>query len=105
MGVRGPLVICRCRQWRVGSAVLWDLILVITLSGSSVSAQTAQIDPLAEVNGETITVKDLEDALGAKLAKLEEQIYLLKRLELDGLISQKLLAQEAATRKFRSRRC
>jgi protein-disulfide isomerase len=53
---------------------------------------------LAEVNGEAITATDVERALGAKLSKLEEQIYNLKRQELDSLIAQRLLAQEAARR-------
>jgi protein-disulfide isomerase len=53
---------------------------------------------LAEVNGEAITATEVERALGAKLSKLEEQIYTLKRDELEGLIAQRLLAQEAAKR-------
>lgn len=61
-------------------------------------AQNAKAEPVAEVNGEAITAKDLESAIGAKLAKLQEQIYNLKRQELDNLIAQKLLAQEAAKR-------
>ncbi len=48
-----------------------------------------------QVNGETITAKDVEKSLGAKLQKLEEQIYTLKRAEVDALIAQHLLAQEA----------
>jgi protein-disulfide isomerase len=58
----------------------------------------AATDPLAEVNGEVITAKDLEGALGARLAQLEEQMYDLKRRELEGLIAERLLAQEAAKR-------
>jgi protein-disulfide isomerase len=50
------------------------------------------------VNGEAITAQELERALGARLATLEEQIHGLKRQELDGLIAQRLLAQEAAKR-------
>jgi protein-disulfide isomerase len=55
---------------------------------------------LAEVNGEAITTEELNRALGAKLAKLEEQIYDLKRRELDSLIEQRLFIQEAAKRKI-----
>lgn len=61
-------------------------------------AQTTPADPLAEVNGEKITEKDLQTKAGAKLSSLEEQIYALKRAELDALIAQHLLAQEAAKR-------
>jgi protein-disulfide isomerase len=53
---------------------------------------------LAEVNGETVTAEDLDHALGVKLTKLQEQLYALKRSELDAQIAQRLLAQEAAKR-------
>jgi protein-disulfide isomerase len=73
-------------------------MLSSALSVSSVYAQSTREEPLAEVNGEAITAKDLEDSLGARLAKLQEQIYELKRQELDGLIAQKLLGQETVKR-------
>lgn len=77
--------------------LLYGLILGLTLTGLSFAAEPGA-EPLAEVNGETITVKDLEGALGARLSKLEEQIYDLKRQELDSLIARRLFAQEAAKR-------
>ena len=40
----------------------------------SVRAETPATEPLAEVNGETITRKDLERAVGARLSQLEEPI-------------------------------
>jgi protein-disulfide isomerase len=78
--------------------ILSGLVLVLVLDLPLARAQTTTTDPLAEVNGEAITTKDLERALGAKLSKLEEQIYNLKRQELEALIAQRLLAQEAAKR-------
>lgn len=73
--------------------------LIIALSGARPAcAQTSSTDPLAEVNGDKITEKDLQTKAGAKLSSLEEQIYALKRAELDALIAQHLLAQEAAKR-------
>jgi protein-disulfide isomerase len=59
-------------------------------------AQVAEL--LAEVNGEPITTTEIERSLGTKLSKLEEQIYSLKRQELEAHIAQRLLAQEAAKR-------
>jgi protein-disulfide isomerase len=53
---------------------------------------------LAEVNGQAVTAEDLDHALGVKLTELQEQIYSLKRAELDAQIAQRLLAQEAAKR-------
>jgi hypothetical protein len=61
-------------------------------------AQTPATEPLAEVNGDRITGKEVERALGVRLSKLEEQIYQLKRQALDALIARRLLAQEAAKR-------
>jgi protein-disulfide isomerase len=82
---------------RGAGPLLYGLILGLTLTGLSFAAEPGA-EPLAEVNGETITVKDLEGALGARLSKLEEQIYDLKRQELDSLIARRLFAQEAAKR-------
>ncbi len=102
---RNPMEICelplfsRRRLWRVRAAFC-GLILALTLNGSSFGADSSKTEPLAEVNGETITAKDLERSLGARLSQLEEQIYNLKRQELDSLIAQKLFAQEAAKRKI-----
>jgi protein-disulfide isomerase len=53
---------------------------------------------LAEVNGEAIEPEELERAVAGKLAQLQEQIYQLKRYELDALIAQRLLAMEANKR-------
>jgi protein-disulfide isomerase len=71
---------------------------MLILGGSPSSAETAANEPLAEVNGEIITVENLDRALGAKLAQIQEQIYQLKRDELDELITQRLFMQEAAKR-------
>jgi protein-disulfide isomerase len=94
-----PSLFSRVRPWRVRAA-LCGLIFASTLNGSSFGAESGKNEPLAEVNGEVITAKDVEGALGARLSKLEEQIYDLKRQELDSLIAQKLFAQAAAKRKI-----
>lgn len=80
--------------------LLYGLILGLTLAGLSFAADPPGAEPLADVNGEAITAKDLERSLGARLSQLEEQIYNLRRQELDSLIAQKLFAQEAAKRKI-----
>jgi protein-disulfide isomerase len=63
-----------------------------------VAADSKTPETLAEVNGEAITSADVERGLGTKLSTLEEQLYTLKRDELESLIAQRLLAQEAARR-------
>jgi protein-disulfide isomerase len=85
------------RRGAAGPALL-GLILAVTLGMPAVRAETTATEPLAEVNGEAITAKDLERALGARLVTLEEQTDNLKRQGLEALIGQRLLAQEAAKR-------
>jgi protein-disulfide isomerase len=87
------------RRYRLDFS-LYGLILSVAITLPLLAAETPAIDPIAEVNGEAITTQDVESALGAKLAKLEEEIYDLKRDKLDSLIIQKLFAQEAAKRKI-----
>lgn len=53
---------------------------------------------LAEVNGEVITAAELDRALGPSLAKLQEQIYALKKEKLESLIEERLLKSEAEKR-------
>jgi protein-disulfide isomerase len=99
MQIHESVLLLILRPWQA-KAALRGLIFALTLNGSSFGADSGKTEPLAEINGETITAKDLEDALGSRLAKLEEQIYDLKRRELDSLIARRLLAQEAARRKI-----
>jgi protein-disulfide isomerase len=98
----------RIRTSRQGWALaaLWGLIVAVAPGVPAARAQapaaapapTPASDTLAEVNGEAITSAEVERRLGAKLSQLEEQIYTLKRNEVEALIAQRLLAQEAAKR-------
>jgi protein-disulfide isomerase len=54
--------------------------------------------PLALINGEPITIDEVEKPLGPQISKLQEQIYALKRQRLEGIIQTRLLASEAARR-------
>src|SRR2546425_7014441 len=85
------------RRFRVISGV-WMFVIVVGI-GLPVSAQTATTsEPLAVVNGEAITVEEVENALGAPLRRLERQIYDMKRQKLEALIGERVLAREAAKR-------
>ena len=53
---------------------------------------------VAQVDGEAITAEQLDKALGPSLDKLEQQIYEMRRQQLDELIAQKLVTKEAARR-------
>jgi protein-disulfide isomerase len=100
------------RRYSVVQQVIWFSVrfihgmfisVVAVMSTATIgTAQTVTAAPvserLAEVNGETITAKDVETNIAAKLSQLNEQIYNLQRQELESLIAQRLLAQEAAKR-------
>lgn len=55
--------------------------------------------PFAEVDGVGISQEEVEAPIPSQIGKLEEQIYNRKRQRLEGLISDRLLAKEAAKRK------
>ncbi len=54
--------------------------------------------PVAEVNGKTVTMADLETMLAPQLAKIEQQRQQLLEQGLDRLVEQKLMETEAAAR-------
>ncbi len=54
--------------------------------------------PVAEVNGKTVTMADLETMLAPQLQKLEQQRQQLLEQGLDRLVEQKLMETEAAAR-------
>jgi len=78
--------------------LLSALVLLIAVSLPDAAGPAAKSEPLAEVDGATITADEVEHALGAQLRRLESQIYEMKRQKLDALIAERLLAREAAKR-------
>ncbi len=88
--------------------ILICLYLLVATTASSIKAQTSaqaskpahppEKSALAEVNGKAVTPEEVESALGAQLAQLEEQIYQLKRQRLESIIADRLLALESARR-------
>ncbi len=69
------------------------LLLCPMLGQNATESQT-----VAEIDGETITARELQQAGGASLAKLEEQAYSLKQQKLQEIIANRLLAREAHRR-------
>ena len=67
---------------------------------ASANASQASVSPdvVATVDGQTITAADLEETTAASVAKLEEQVYQIKRDRLDEMIGDRLLAAEAKRR-------
>lgn len=88
-----------CKRWSLWARnPLGGLLLACVFEAVSVDAGSTSTTPLAEVDGVPITTQDLDRALGVKLVQLEEQLFQLKRRELDTVITQHLLAQAAAKR-------
>ena len=80
----------------IDKRLLSVLVLVIALSWPDAARTAPASEPLAEVNGETITAEEIEQALGAQLRRLEQQVYDLKRQKLEAVIGERLLTREAA---------
>ena len=88
----------RGRRQEKSSLSPYFLAVMLVFGVASVQAETPSAGPLAEINGEAVTAEDLDQALGVKLTKLQEQIYSLKREQLDAMIAERLIAQEASKR-------
>src|SRR5207245_8834564 len=69
-------------------------VMALSVPGAGDAAPTSE--PVAEVNGETITAAEIEQALGAQVRRLEQQIYEMKRPALGAVMGERLLALEAA---------
>src|SRR3990170_802772 len=66
--------------------------------GDDGQGKTKEQGVAARVDDQVITMQELENALAAQLAKLQEQKYQLMQSKLDELIEGRLLEQEAKRR-------
>ncbi|MCL4813674.1 MAG: thioredoxin domain-containing protein [Vicinamibacteraceae bacterium] len=72
---------------------------IVSARGQAAAAPASGASPVvAEVNGEKITLVELERSLGAELDRLEQQIYEMKVERVEELVGEKLLAAEAKAR-------
>jgi len=78
------------------SRVVLSVLGVAMIAAITVRAQEGQ--KAAEVNGAPITTAELDAKLGNNLAQLQQQIFALRQKQLDTMIDQKLLEEEAAKR-------
>jgi len=88
-----------------GIVVLALLVSVAGCGNAAQSSPAARADGpknagevLATVDGEAITRGEVESALGAALAKVEEQAYQLRKQQVEELIADRLIAAEAKRR-------
>ncbi len=87
----------RARSKRLIQRILTASAVALVMSGWA-AAQTPTTQALAEVNGKVITAREVEKSLGEQLAKLEEQVYSLKRQKVEALIDERVLDGEASKR-------
>jgi hypothetical protein len=73
-------------------------VLITNATPPQSEAERARV--LATVNGETITAGDVEDSLLPSIFSIQQQVYKLRKDELDLSINDTLLVQEAQKRKI-----
>jgi protein-disulfide isomerase len=69
------------------------LALAVVCDGT---AQELKREILAEIDGTAITAEEVDKAIGLPLQRLQEQIYSMRRQALRGMITNRLVAAEAA---------
>ena len=67
-------------------------------ASAATSADDTGREVLAVVNGTSITERDVRQAAGLELSRLEEQLYQIKKQQLDALVAKHLLEGEAKRR-------
>ncbi|HEV3215452.1 MAG TPA: thioredoxin domain-containing protein [Vicinamibacterales bacterium] len=72
-------------------------VIALVFAATAAHAQGAA-DRAAAVNGKPIMAADVDAKLGNNLAKLQEQMFSLRQQQLDAMIDQRLLEDEAARR-------
>ncbi len=70
--------------------------MLLATGAGAAGEKPSMSEPVAEVDGVLISNEEVEKSLGAPLAKLQEEIYQMKRQRVEALINEKLLAKEAA---------
>lgn len=78
---------------------LLSLLIPFFLAVAALAQNPAQLETVAEVNGERISSQDLLQVAGEPLSRLEQQVYQLKQQKLQEMIADRLLAEEAHRRK------
>ena len=76
-------------------------VLVKDVTPPATAADRARV--LAAVNGKNVTAGDIEEGLRPLVAQVQQQVYLLRRNEVDRLVNDILLSQEAQKRGITTR--
>ena len=76
--------------------IVGAVCLLIAIQASTTTAQTETV--VAIVNGEKITLQDLDDTIATQLFPLQQQIYAIRKSALSNLVTARLLKAEATRR-------
>ena len=79
-------------------SLVWsNCYFLVLLCGAPVFGQ-APDTVLARVNNITVTQKEVDDSIGARIYPLQQQLYAMRRAALENLVTTRILETEAAAR-------
>jgi predicted DsbA family dithiol-disulfide isomerase len=87
------------RGIRLRRIVAWSnscLALILLLAVSALGQTPDSV--VASVNGNEITLKQVDDSVGTRIYPLQQQLYAIRKASLDNLVTARILASEAAAR-------
>src|SRR5688500_6839162 len=73
------------------------LILLVLLTAVAAVGQTPDT-VLASVNGDDITLKQVDDSVATQIYPLQQQLYAIRKAALDNLVTTRILQSEADAR-------
>src|ERR1044071_1722039 len=79
-------------------SIIWSTCLILVLAAVA-SAQTPETT-VAMVNNIEITQKQVDDSVAAQIYPLQQQLYAIRKVALENLITTKILESEAASRRI-----
>src|SRR6185295_10106189 len=91
--VRGELV-------RVSALALYVVVILLPIFFPQLALGQTSETVLATVNGKPITQKEVDASVATRVMPLQQQLYALRKVALENLISRILLEDEAAKRKI-----
>ena len=85
---------------RVSAFALYVVLISLPIFHPPVALGQTSETVLATVNGNPITQKEVDDSVAARVLPLHQQLYALRKVALENLITKLLLEGEAAKRKI-----
>ncbi len=92
-----PLTQYRLAQ-HLSLLIVVALILLLTIPSAAFGQNPDVV--VATINGNVITEKDVDESIASKIIPLQQQLYALRKVALENLITAKLLESEAARLKL-----